>query len=243
MQVSAEFGVDAAAADENAVHRRDRDGERRIERRRVRAGPFRLGRERKARPRGRRRVQMFRAGERRGDAVEAAGHGDVHADNRDAPVDSWPLAERTRDVERHVGGRGEDVVGDELSVLAGQANGAGKARGGVEPHFAGGADRTGVRRCPCEMIDPDRAPVRDESSGQSGKLESRLIVAEFAAAQANRSLRLRLCDRASQLKRDRERTRGVATGDGKHGIGEASVEDAVDLHVQRRRRARGARSR
>ena len=83
------------------------------------------------------------------------------------------------------------------------------------------------------MIDPNRAPVRDECPRHSGKLESCLIVAEFAAAQANRSLRLRFCDRPAQLKRDRERTRGVTTGHGKHGIGEASVEGAVDLHVQR----------
>ena len=194
---------------------------------------MRLGRERKPRPRGRGRVQMFRAGERGGDAVEATGHGDVHADNRDASVDFWLLRKRTRDVERHVGGRGENVVGDELGVLAGQANGAGKAGGGVEPHFAARADRTGVRRCPCEVIDPNRAPVRDECPGHAGKLESRLIVPEFAAAQANRSLRLRFCNRPAHLKRDRQRTRSVTTGDGKHGIGEARVEGAVDLHVQR----------
>ena len=86
---------------------------------------------------------------------------------------------------------------------------------------------------PAKMIDPNRAPVRDECPGHSGKLESRLIVAEFAAAQANRSLRLRLCNRPAQLKRDRERTRGVTAGHGKHGIGEAGVESAVDLHVER----------
>ena len=57
--------------------------------------PLRLGRERKPRPRGRGRVQMFRAGKRSGDAVEATGHGNVHADNRDASVDFGPLAERT----------------------------------------------------------------------------------------------------------------------------------------------------
>ena len=118
------------------------------------------------------------------DAGEAIGHGNIHADNRDVSVDFGPLGKRTRDVERHVGGRGENGVGDELRVLAGQADGAGKAGGGVEPHFAGGADRAGVRRRSCEMINSDRASVRDECPGHSGQLESRLIVAEFAAAQA-----------------------------------------------------------
>ena len=132
MQVPAEFGVDAAAADENAVHCGNRERERRIERRSARAGPLGLGRERKPRPRGRGWVQMFRARKWSRDTVEAAGHGDVHADNRDAPVDFWPLSKRTRDVERHVGGRGENVVGDELRVLAGQANGAGKAGGRIK---------------------------------------------------------------------------------------------------------------
>ena len=149
------------------------------------------------------------------------------------PSNSGPLAERTRNVERHVGGRGENVVGDELGVLAGQANGAGKAGGRIKSHFSSGADRTGVRRCPREMIDPNRASVRDECPGHAGQLESRLIVPQFAAAQPNRSLRLRFCDRPAQLKRDRERTRGVTTGDGKHGIGEPGVEGAVDLHIQR----------
>src|SRR5580692_10764271 len=104
---------------------------------------------------------MFRAGERGSDAVEATGHGDVHADNRDASVDFWSLAKRAYDVERHVGGRGENVVGDELGVLAGHANGAGKAGGRIKLHFAARAYRTGVRRCPREMVDPNRAPVRD----------------------------------------------------------------------------------
>ena len=93
MQVSAQFGVDAATADENAVHRGDRNGERRIERRRARAGSFRLGRQRKPRPRGRGRVQMFRAGKGSRDAGEATGHGNIHADNRDASVDSWASAQ------------------------------------------------------------------------------------------------------------------------------------------------------
>src|SRR3984957_13335311 len=108
-------------------------------------------------------------------------------------------------------------------MLAGQANRAWNASGRFKSHFAGRANRTGVRRCPPEVIDPDRASVRDECPRHSGKLESCLIVAEFAAAQPDRSLRLRLCNRPTQLKRDRERTRGMTTGDGKHGIGEASV--------------------
>ena len=44
MQIAAQFGVDAAATDENAVHCGDRKRERRIEQRRARAGPFGLGR-------------------------------------------------------------------------------------------------------------------------------------------------------------------------------------------------------
>ena len=169
-------------------------GERRIEQRGARAGPLGLGRERKPRPCGCGRVQMFRAGKWSCDTVEAAGHRNIHADNRDAPVDFWPLSKRPGDVERHVSGRGDNVVGDELRMLAGQANGAGKTSGRVKPHFAGGADRTGVRRCPREVIDPDRAPVCDECPRHAGQLESRLIVREFAAAQADRSLRLRLCE-------------------------------------------------
>ena len=88
MQVPAQFGIDAAAAYENAVHGRDRHRERRVEQRSARAGSFRLGRESKARPRGRGWVQMFRAGERGGYTAEATGYGNVHADNRDAAVDS-----------------------------------------------------------------------------------------------------------------------------------------------------------
>ena len=233
MQVPAQFGVDAAATDENAVHCRDRQRKRRVEQRGARAGPFGLGHEGEPGARGRGRVQMFRAGERGGDTVEATGYGDIHADNRDASVNSWLLSKRTRDVDRHVGGRGENIVGDELGVLAGQANGAGKASGRVEPHFAGGAYRAAVGRCPCETIDPNRVPVRSQGSGDPSELESRLIVPEFAAAQANRSLRLRFCDRPAQLKSDRERAGGVTTGHGKHGIGEPRVEGAVDLHVQR----------
>ena len=187
MQIPAQFGVDAAAADENAVHRGDRNGERRVKDWCARARPLGLGRERKPRPRCRCRVEMFRAGEGGRDAGEAIGHGNIHADNRDVSVDFGPLRKRTRDVERHVGGRGENGVGDELRVLAGQADGAGKAGGGVEPHFAGRADRTGVRRRSCEMINSDRASVRDECPGHSGQLESGLIVSEFAAAQPHRS--------------------------------------------------------
>src|ERR1700729_3016993 len=138
---------------------------------------------------------MFRAGERGGDAVEATGYGYIHADNRNASVDSWLLSKRTRDVDRHVGGRGENVVGDELGALSGQANGARKAGGGVEPYFAGGAYRTAVRRRPRKAIDPNRVPVRGQCSGDPSELEPRLIVLEFAAAQANRSLRLRFCNR------------------------------------------------
>ena len=45
MQVPAQFGIDAATAYKNAVHRRDRHRERRVEQRRARAGSFRLGRQ------------------------------------------------------------------------------------------------------------------------------------------------------------------------------------------------------
>ena len=78
-------------------------------------------------------------------------------------------------------------VGDELRVLAGQVDGAGKASGRVEPHVAGRADRPGVRRRSCKMVNSDRAPVRDECPGHSAQLESGLIVSEFAAAQPHRS--------------------------------------------------------
>ena len=57
--------------------------------------PLALASEREPRPRGRGRVQMLRAGNGGRDAVEAIGHGDIHADNRDAPVDSGLLSERS----------------------------------------------------------------------------------------------------------------------------------------------------
>ena len=132
---------------------------------------LRLGRERQPRPR-----------RRLGYAVSCPGRGAATLAKRLGTEISMPtivmlrrlgpLGKRPRDVERHVGGRGENVVGDELRVLASQANGAGKAGGRIEPHFAGGADRTGVRRCSCEMVDPDRASVRDECPGHAGKLKS-----------------------------------------------------------------------
>ena len=168
VQISTQFGVDAAAADENAVHCGDCNTERRIEWRRAAAGLLCLRRERKARPRRRSWVQMFRAGQGSRNAGEAIGHGNIHADDRDLSVDFWPLGKGTGDVERQVGGRGDNVVGDELRVLAVQANGAGKASGGIKPHFTGDADRTGVRRHSGQMIDPNRAPIRDECSSHAG---------------------------------------------------------------------------
>ena len=182
MQVSAKFGVDAAATDENAIHRGDRNDERRIKRSARAPGSLGLCGERKPGACCRCRVEVFRAGEWSRDAGEPIRHGNIHADNRDVPVDFGLLGERAGDVERHVGGRGENGVGDELRVLAGHANGAGKARGRIKAHVAGRADRTCIWRGPREMINSDRTSVRDECHGHSGHFKSRLIVPELAPA-------------------------------------------------------------
>ena len=134
---------------------------------------------------------------------------------------------------RHVRRRRDDVVGDKLSAPAGHLKGARKAGGRVELHLAAHHDRAGVRRCPCELIDADRIAVRLDDTTDRGELEAGLVVAERAAGKPDRPLRLRLRDRAAELHRHRERARNMTAADRKRGVGEAGVEPAVDLHVER----------
>ena len=233
VDIAGRFRVDAVAVQENPVRRRDRERERRVEQRRSRMGRLLPRPQRQQRPGGRRRVEVPRAGNGGRDAVEALGHGDVHRDDRDAAADVGRLGEPAGDIEPHIRGRCDDVVGDKLSVPASHLERARKAPDRIEPHFAADLDRAGVRRGSCEPVDADGVPVRLDEPADRGELESGLVVAEGAAGQPDRPLRLRLGDGPAELHRHRERARNMTAIDRKRDVGEAGVEPAVDLHVER----------
>ena len=172
--------------------------------------------------------------------LKRLGHGDVHRDDRDAAVDIGLLGERAGDVERHVGGRCDDVVRDELGALPVRRMEPGKPAAGSSLTSPLAADRAAVRRRPCEAVDSDRVAVRRPTPADRGELEPGLIVAESAAAQAGPNL----APAASRSFRATEArppaTRSVTARDRKRGVGEAGVELAVDLHVERAVGRKGA---
>ena len=113
----------------------------------------------------------------------------------------------------------------------------GEARGRVEPHLAARADRAAVRGRPAQTVDADRVAVRGQARADAGELESGLVVADAPLRERDRS-------RARRASCGVPRT-CIATvtapptrppGGGQRDVGEAGVEPAVDLEVERRRR-------
>ena len=176
---------------------------------------------------------MLRARNGSRDAIEAVRHGDIHRVDRNAAVQIGLLGKGAADGERKIGGRRHDIVRHDLGVLAGHANRAGETGGRIEPHLAAGRDRTAVGGRAAQSVDANRIPVGDQGSGDSGELESGLVVAEFPIREPDRPLGLRLGDGPAQLKRERERAGHSSTGKRQSVVRKPGVEAAVDLQVER----------
>ena len=185
MQVAAQFGVDAAAADENAIDRRNREVERRVEQGPSTTGRLGLSNFGEASLRRRRRIDVPRARNGSRDAAEAIGHGNVHGIDRNAAIQIGLLGKVAADGERKIGGGRHDAVGHDLGVLAGHTNRAGEPGPRIEPDLAAGGDRTAVGGHAAQAIDANRLTVGDDSSGNASELEAGLVVAEFAIRQSH----------------------------------------------------------